>query len=148
MHLGKINWIKSFLAPFLLALPLIAFVLFFTSGLHDALIKDATFTIQPEFTNDILSAYGIIIGFWAAIVGLSYKEHRMLLYARDFVQFIFFVSLSLLMLCVFLFALQAINVVPSYVALLVSVTGFYLTCIFLGLTLNTIVFNTKLNEKD
>jgi len=146
MHRKRIDWSNPFLISILLSLPLIAFILPFVTILHNDIINHQTLTIQPEFINGILSAYGIIIGFWAAIIGLSYREHKMVLYARDFVQLIFFISLSLLMLCVFLFALEGIGAVPSYLVLFLSVIGVYLTCLFLGMTLHYIVFNAKFEE--
>jgi hypothetical protein len=134
---------KYYVFSFLLSLPLIAFVLSVFALQFNDTIHHQTLVVQPEFTNGILSAYGILIGFWAAIIGLSPKEHKVLWKNVDVIKTIFFISLGFLVLSVFIFAFQAIGIAPPILGLFSSTTGFYLTCLFLGITLNEIIFRKK-----
>jgi hypothetical protein len=134
---------KNLIYSILLVLPLIAFSLTFTLVQITHVEKLESLTIQPEFTNGILSAYGIIIGFWAAIIGLSHSENKLLWKNMDVVKSVFFISLGMLVFCVFLFSFQAIGVLPSYVGLFFSVFCFYLTCVFLGITLNEAILKNR-----
>jgi hypothetical protein len=134
---------KNLIYSILLVLPLLAFGFTFSYVQFTHIIRLESFTIQPEFTNGILSSYGIIIGFWAAIIGLSHSEHKLLWKNMDVVKLVFFVSLGMLVFCVFLFGFQAIGVLPSYVELFFSVCCFYLTCVFLGITLNEAILKNR-----
>lgn len=137
---------KNLILLFLLSLPL-AFTLgliygFFNGFLngYQTLLPIENFVVPPEYINGIISANGIIIGFWAAIIGLSHKEHKLLWRDLNVVQLLFFVSLGCLILSVFLFAFQALKAVPSFYTLASCVFGFYVTCVCLGITLHFFVF--------
>jgi hypothetical protein len=99
-----------------------------------------SFVVPPEYVSGIISANGIIIGFWAAIIGLSYREHPLVLKKIDVIEFTFFLSLSLLIFTVALFAFQALGLIASFSVLTISVITFYLTCFCLGITLHYSIF--------
>ncbi len=105
------------------------------------------FIIPTDYFTGILSAYGIILGFLAVIIGLSPKGNEMLTMAMPSIKFEFNLSIGFLVLSVLLYCFQALGVIPSIVTLFVCVLGFYLTCVFLSSTLNDVVFRNSRDVK-
>jgi hypothetical protein len=99
-------------------------------------LTKSSFEVNPEYMDGILAANGVIFGFWAAIIGLNIYAIKQ--YKKTLETF-FFTTLSLLVFCVFLLSGTALGFLPSVWTLYFSVL-FYLTCVFLGLTLYYIVF--------
>lgn len=133
---------KNYFYAVLLTIPI---AIFWFSFLYRGITLKAqnslnSFTIPLEFVNGILSANGIIIGFWAAIIGLSKREHELVWRAVDVIEVLFFISLGFLSFSVFLWSFQALDILPSFFVFPWSVTSFYITCVFLGMTLHFTVF--------
>jgi hypothetical protein len=134
---------KTLIYSILLMLPFVAFGGTFAYVQVNHTLNHDTFVVQTEFTNGILSAYGIVIGFWAVIIGLSHNENQLLWKNIDVIKPVFFTSLGMFVFCIFVFGLEALDVLPSYYGLFFSVLGFYITCIFLGITLDRAILRNR-----
>jgi hypothetical protein len=107
---------------------------------YTSVLPISNFSVSPEYFNGILSANGIIIGFWAVIISLSNKNKKFIWKGVNLVELTFFVSLGSLIFSVFLFAFQAFGATPSFYAIASVMYSFYLTCVLLGITLHFMVF--------
>jgi len=138
--------VRMFIWVIILGVPLffiLGFLNAFFSGFFNGytrVLPISNFSVSPDYINGILSANGIIIGFWAVIISLSDKNKKFILKGANLVELAFFVSLGSLILSVFLFAFQAFGAMSSFYTLVSVMYSFYLTCVLLGITLHFIVF--------
>lgn len=137
---------NRWLEAVLIALPLAVFVGVIQTLTITKQINFLTYNIPMEVTIGVLSSYGIILGFWSAIIGLSKKEHKLLWMVQkkiNMIEVFFIISLSFLVTSVFLLSFQALALMPSMLSLLVTVIGFYFTCLLLGLTVHIALAEEK-----
>lgn len=97
-------------------------------------------SVSSEFTNGVLGANGILLGFWTVIIGISKKDNPQLWKNKGQIMIGLFVSLFILMFSVFSMYLNALEIIQPLGVLTASVLGFYFTVIFLGITLYYGVF--------
>jgi hypothetical protein len=97
--------------------------------------------VSSEFSIGLLSANGILLGFWGVIVGMSHYGNKKLWSHKHSMKTGLFGSLALLCGFVFVLFLNALHLVSSVVTLCAGMFSFYWTLIFLGTTLYYGVFS-------
>lgn len=124
------NRIKTFIKAFLMSVPIDVLIIVSLSAEHKNSI------IPTDVITGIISAYGIIIGFWSAILGLSKSEHIAVWRISKFSELTFFLSLGFLACSVVFLTFHALDIFPSVLVLDFAMVGFYITCISLGLMIH------------